>query len=95
MPDLELKIVAVEVPEESLQSYRVLKGGDRHRYSVSCGCLAIFAHEDAVNATVLCAACNMKAESAPAERRFCVRHRVDYRIPGSRLGDFIEKISGA
>ena len=40
MPDQELKIVAVEVPEESLRSYRVLKGGDRHRYSVSCGCLA-------------------------------------------------------
>ena len=41
------------------------------------------------------AACNMKAESAPAERRFCVRHRVDNRIRVSRLGDFIEKISGA
>ena len=56
---------------------------------------AIFAHEDAVMATVHCAACNMKAESAPAERRFCVRHRVDNRIRVSRLGDFIEKTRGA
>ena len=54
---------------------------------------AIFAHEDAVMATVHCAACNMKPESAPADggSAYASESKIESRV-SRLLGDFREDI---